>query len=119
MCSGSAAGSYVRLIDSFVTQMRAQGPSRTCDKSTQDAEEERPPGPRWGGGPGHVYIYVYIDINKYIDISIYIDIYRYIYIPIYIYIYIYGREALALQTLFDSTNCKRCTTQHPRTGWEP
>ena len=30
MCSGSEAGSYLRLIDSCITQLKAQGPSRTC-----------------------------------------------------------------------------------------
>ena len=33
MCSGSQAGSYLRLIDSCITQLNAQGPSRTCDVS--------------------------------------------------------------------------------------
>jgi len=31
MCSGSEAGSYWRLIDSCITQLKAQGPSRTCN----------------------------------------------------------------------------------------
>ena len=30
MCSGSEAGSYLSLIDSCITQLKAQGPSRTC-----------------------------------------------------------------------------------------
>ena len=40
LCSGSEAGSYFRLVDSFLTQLEAQGPSRTCDESK---EEEEPP----------------------------------------------------------------------------
>jgi len=27
------AGSYLRRIDSFITQLKAQGPSRTCNES--------------------------------------------------------------------------------------
>ena len=38
MCSGTEAGSYLRLIDSCITQVKAQGPSRTCNESK---EEER------------------------------------------------------------------------------
>ena len=38
MCCGTEAGSYLRLIDSFITQLKAQGPSRTCNESK---EEER------------------------------------------------------------------------------
>ena len=30
MCSVSEVGSYLRLIDSCITQLKAQGPSRTC-----------------------------------------------------------------------------------------
>jgi len=33
------AGSYLRRIDSFITQLKAQGPSRTCNESNE--EEER------------------------------------------------------------------------------
>ena len=33
MCSGSEAGSYLRLRDSCITQLKAQGPSRTCNES--------------------------------------------------------------------------------------
>ena len=32
MCCGSEAGSYARLIDSGITQRKAQGPSRTCNE---------------------------------------------------------------------------------------
>ena len=34
-------GSYVRLIDSRITQLKAQGPSRTCNKSKEEEEEDR------------------------------------------------------------------------------
>ena len=36
MCSGSEAGSYLRLIDSYITQLKAQGPSRTSNESKQE-----------------------------------------------------------------------------------
>ena len=38
-CSGTEAGSYWRLIDSCITQRKAQGPSRTCNKGKEDKEE--------------------------------------------------------------------------------
>ena len=41
MCIGSDAGSYLRLIDSCITQLQAQGPSRTCIESKEEEEEER------------------------------------------------------------------------------
>ena len=34
------AGSYLRLIDPCITHLKAQGPSRTCNKSKEDEEEE-------------------------------------------------------------------------------
>jgi len=34
----SEAGSYLRLIDSCITQIKAQGPSRTCKESKQEEE---------------------------------------------------------------------------------
>ena len=37
---GTEAGSYLRRIDSCITQLKAQGPSRTCNESK--AEEEEP-----------------------------------------------------------------------------
>ena len=40
MCSVSQAGSYLRLIDSCITQLKAQGPSRTCNESKEEEEEE-------------------------------------------------------------------------------
>ena len=36
MCYGNEAGSYLRLIDSCITQCKAQGPSRTCNKGTEE-----------------------------------------------------------------------------------
>ena len=35
------AGSFLRLIDSCVTQLKAQGPSRTCNESKEEEEEYR------------------------------------------------------------------------------
>ena len=40
MCSGSEAGSYLRLIDSCITQLKAQGPSRTCNESKEEEEDK-------------------------------------------------------------------------------
>ena len=40
MCCGTEAGSYVRLEDSFITQLKAQGPSRTCNESREEEEED-------------------------------------------------------------------------------
>ena len=40
------AGSYFRLIDSCISQLKAQGPSRTCDESKEQEEASpRPPPP--------------------------------------------------------------------------
>ena len=39
MCSGFEAGSHVRLIDSCTTQLKAQGPSRTCNEIKKEDEE--------------------------------------------------------------------------------
>jgi len=39
MCSGSEPSSYLRLIDSCITQLKAQGPSRICNESKQEEEE--------------------------------------------------------------------------------
>jgi len=41
MCSGSEAGSYLRLIDSCITQLKAQGPYRTCNESKEEEEEKK------------------------------------------------------------------------------
>ena len=38
LCSGSEAGSYLRLIDSCITQLKAQGPFRTCNESKEEEE---------------------------------------------------------------------------------
>ena len=45
LCSGSEAGSYLRLTDSCITQLKAQGPSRTCNESKEEECEGagRPP----------------------------------------------------------------------------
>ena len=37
--SGSEAGSYSRLIDSCIAQLKAQGPSGTCNESQEEKEE--------------------------------------------------------------------------------
>jgi len=34
------AGSYLRLIDSCITQLKAQGPSRTCNESNKEEREK-------------------------------------------------------------------------------
>ena len=39
MCCGAEAGSYLRLIDSCITQLKAQRPSRTCNESKEEEEE--------------------------------------------------------------------------------
>ena len=36
MCSGSEAGSDLRLIVSCITQLKVQGLSRTCDESEEE-----------------------------------------------------------------------------------
>ena len=38
--TGSEAGSYLRLIYSCITQLKAQGPSRTCNESKEEEEDE-------------------------------------------------------------------------------
>ena len=35
------SGSYLRLIDSCITQLKAQGPSRTCNESKEEEEDSR------------------------------------------------------------------------------
>ena len=42
MCCGTEAGSYLRLIDSCITQLKAQGPSRTCNESKEEEEASQP-----------------------------------------------------------------------------
>ena len=39
-CCGIEAGSYLRRIDSCITQLKAQGHSRTCSESKEDEEGE-------------------------------------------------------------------------------
>jgi len=39
MCCGTEAGSYLRLIDSCITQLKDQGPSRTCNERKEEEEE--------------------------------------------------------------------------------
>ena len=41
MCCGTEAGSYLRLIDSCTTQLKAQGPSRTCNESKEEEKSGR------------------------------------------------------------------------------
>ena len=42
MCCGNEAGSYLRLVDSRITQLKTQGPSWTFNESTEEeGEEER------------------------------------------------------------------------------
>ena len=36
MCCGNEAGSYLRLTDTCITQLEAQGPSRTCNESEEE-----------------------------------------------------------------------------------
>ena len=43
----SEAGSYLRLVDSCITQLKAQGPSRACNESKE--EEDIPTHERMGG----------------------------------------------------------------------
>ena len=47
MCSGSQAGWYLRLIDSCFTQLKAQAPSRTCNESKEEEEENAKTGSRF------------------------------------------------------------------------
>ena len=37
-CCGTESGSYLRLIDSCITQRKAHGPSRTCNESKEEEE---------------------------------------------------------------------------------
>ena len=39
MCSDSETGSYLRHIDSCITQLKVQGPSATWHESKEDEEE--------------------------------------------------------------------------------
>jgi len=39
---GTETGSYLRIIDSCITQLKAQGPARTCNESKEGEEEGVP-----------------------------------------------------------------------------
>ena len=39
MCNGFEAGAYLRLIDSCITQLKVQGPYRTCNERKEEEEE--------------------------------------------------------------------------------
>ena len=41
-CPLTETGSYIRLIDSCIPQLKAQGPSRTCNESKEEGEEVTP-----------------------------------------------------------------------------
>jgi len=45
MCCGTEAGSYLRLIDSCVTQLKAPGPSRTCNECKEEDQRSQRPRP--------------------------------------------------------------------------
>ena len=55
MCSGSEAGSYLRLVDSCITHLKAQGPSRTCNESKEEEEEEEEDQLRQPSNPGIIH----------------------------------------------------------------
>ena len=40
-CSASEAGSYLRRIDSCITQLKVQGPSTTCNGSKEEEGKKR------------------------------------------------------------------------------
>jgi len=40
-CVVAEAGSCLRLIDSCITQLKAQGPSRTCNESKEEEKSSR------------------------------------------------------------------------------
>jgi len=39
MCCGTEVGSYLRPIDSCIAQLKAQGPSRTCNESKEERSQ--------------------------------------------------------------------------------
>ena len=49
----AVGGSYLRLIDFCITELKAQGPSRTCDESKEEEEEV---GERDGGSEAGSYL---------------------------------------------------------------
>jgi len=50
---GTEASSYLRLIDSCITQLKVQGPSRTCNESKEE-EGTSPVASVWSGAMGYV-----------------------------------------------------------------
>ena len=54
MCSGSEAGSYLRLVDSCITQRKAQGPYGTCNESKEEEEEES----NWARAVRHIQFFI-------------------------------------------------------------
>jgi len=50
--SSKLENSYLRLIDSCITQLKAQGPSRTSNESKEEEEEEDARQSRPGSGLG-------------------------------------------------------------------
>ena len=38
MCCGTEVSSYLRRIDSCITQLKAQGPSRTCNENEEEGD---------------------------------------------------------------------------------
>ena len=48
--AGCPASKYLRLIDSCITQLKAQGPSRTCDESKEKKKERDLPCADEAGG---------------------------------------------------------------------
>ena len=51
----SEAGSYLRLIDSCITQLKAQGPSRTCNESKEEEKGSCLPKELGGGATRGAY----------------------------------------------------------------
>jgi len=47
------AGSYLRLIHSCITQLKAQGPSRTCNESKEEEEKDSGFRSLWCGASLH------------------------------------------------------------------
>ena len=56
--SGSEAGLYLRLIDSCITQLKAQGPFRTWNWSKEEEEKKV----EAGGAANNEYVWV--DLNQ-------------------------------------------------------
>ena len=54
------AGSYLRLTDSCITHLEAQGPSRTCNESKEEEEKHH----RGGEQPASVAVGTCFRINK-------------------------------------------------------